>query len=94
MRYNVFTMYTFKVIAMKKNGAKVAYCISTCLYCSENSSLNHWGKAFTLVVAYQSYTQSVKNILFVLVTSALLWLQINDAYRKLNHKVGYKNKGR
>ena len=35
--WHIYFMYPFNVIAMK-NGAKVGHCISTCSYCSENTS--------------------------------------------------------
>ena len=36
------------------------------------------------------YIQSAENILSILPTFGLLWLQISDTYRNLKHKVGKK----
>ena len=48
--------------------------------------LKHWRKSIALLVAYKPYTQSPENILSVLLTLGLLWLQLSDTYRKFKPK--------
>ena len=76
-----------------KNGAKVAHTVST--YCFYMLILlrkyfiwlkqpKHWRKSIGLLAAYKPYTQIPENILCILVTFRLLWLQLSDTYRKFN----------
>ena len=48
----------------------------------ELKQLKHWRKRIALLAAYKPCTQSTENILSVLVTLGLLWLQLSDTYRK------------
>ena len=48
--------------------------------------LKHWRKSIASLAAYKPYTQSPENILSVLVTLGLLWLQLSDKYRKFKPK--------
>ena len=40
-------------------------------------------KIFAIVAAYQPYTQSAKSVLSILMTFALVWLQLSDTNMKI-----------
>ena len=49
--------------------------------------LKHWRKSIALLAAFKPYTHFSENILSILVTFGLLWLQLSDTYRKFSPKL-------